>query len=59
MTAQIPAKLRVGEKLRIPIGRAGRPADIAAMAAFLASDSASFITGQVLAVNGGQYLWRR
>jgi len=37
----------------IPIGRFGSPADIAAAAAFLASDQASFITGQVLTVDGG------
>ncbi|HUW34552.1 MAG TPA: SDR family oxidoreductase [Planctomycetota bacterium] len=37
----------------IPIGRFGTPADIAAAAAFLASDQASFITGTVLTVDGG------
>jgi NAD(P)-dependent dehydrogenase (short-subunit alcohol dehydrogenase family) len=38
---------------RIPIGRLGRPEDIAAMGALLMSDEGSFITGQVLSVDGG------
>ncbi|HEX7857761.1 MAG TPA: SDR family NAD(P)-dependent oxidoreductase [Sphingobium sp.] len=40
----------------IPIPRAGQPDDIAAACAFLASDDASYITGQVLGVNGGMYI---
>ena len=38
---------------RIPVGRLGRPDDIAAMGALLLSDEGSFITGQVLSVDGG------
>lgn len=38
---------------RIPVGRLGRPGDIAAMGALLMSDEGSFITGQVLSVDGG------
>jgi 3-oxoacyl-[acyl-carrier protein] reductase len=41
---------------RIPLKRLGTPDDIAAAVAFLATDEASYITGQVLAVNGGMYL---
>ncbi|MBL8142765.1 MAG: 3-oxoacyl-ACP reductase FabG [Acidobacteria bacterium] len=40
---------------KIPLGRLGAPADIASAVTFLASDAASYITGQVLAVNGGMY----
>jgi 2-hydroxycyclohexanecarboxyl-CoA dehydrogenase len=40
----------------IPLGRAGTPDDIGATAAFLCSDDASYITGQVIGVNGGMYI---
>jgi 3-oxoacyl-[acyl-carrier protein] reductase len=41
---------------QIPLGRAGTPADVAAAVRFLASDEAAYITGHVLAVNGGMYM---
>lgn len=40
----------------IPIARPGQPSEIAAACAFLASDDAAYITGQVLGVNGGMYM---
>jgi 2-hydroxycyclohexanecarboxyl-CoA dehydrogenase len=40
----------------IPLGRAGTPADIAAACSFLCSDGASYITGQIIGVNGGMYI---
>ena len=41
---------------KIPLKRLGTPEDVAAAVAFLASDEAAYITGHVLAVNGGMYL---
>lgn len=40
----------------VPLGRAGTPDDIAAMCSFLCSDDGSYITGQVIGVNGGMYI---
>lgn len=40
----------------VPLGRAGTPADIAAACSFLCSDGGSYITGQVIGVNGGMYI---
>ena len=40
---------------RSPMGRAGRPENIAAACVFLASDDADYITGHTLSVNGGRY----
>jgi len=40
----------------VPLGRAGTPADIAAACSFLCSDGGSYITGQIIGVNGGQYI---
>ena len=43
----------VREKLRVPLERWGRPEEIGSVAAFLASDDASFISGQAIVVDGG------
>ncbi|MBZ9719194.1 3-oxoacyl-ACP reductase FabG [Mesorhizobium sp. AD1-1] len=56
MTAAMRGDVRDAEIARIPAGRIGAPADIAGTVAFLASSEASFITGQVLSVNGGQLM---
>lgn len=42
-------------KKMIPAGRFGRPEEVAALTAFLASDEAAYITGQVISINGGLY----
>lgn len=55
MTRTLTEDARVDWATRIPLGRLGTPDDVAAAVCFMASDAASYITGQVLAVNGGMY----
>ena len=56
MTRAIADQAREEWASKIPLKRLGTPDDVAAAVCFLASDEASYITGQVLAVNGGMYL---
>jgi len=56
MTRGITEDSRETWESRIPLRRLGAPEDVAAAVCFLASDEASYITGQVLAVNGGMYM---
>jgi 3-oxoacyl-[acyl-carrier protein] reductase len=56
MTRAITEKAQVDWASQIPLGRLGTSDDVAAAVCFLASDEASYITGHVLAVNGGMYM---
>ncbi len=53
MTKALGEKARGALMGQIPVGRVGTARDVAALAAFLASDAAAYITGQVIAVDGG------
>jgi 3-oxoacyl-[acyl-carrier protein] reductase len=56
MTSVLSDEIRTKVLAAIPLGRLGRPEDVAAAVRFLASEEAGFITGHVLAVNGGMYM---
>jgi 3-oxoacyl-[acyl-carrier protein] reductase len=55
MTRVLPENVRNEWASKIPLGRLGTAEDVASAVCFLASDEAAYITGQVLAVNGGMY----
>ena len=55
MTNALPESVREEYLKQIPLRRGGTPEDIANAALFLASDLSSYITGQVIPVNGGLY----
>jgi acetoacetyl-CoA reductase len=56
MTADMPHEILESIVRSIPVGRLGKPEEIAGMVAYLASDNAGFITGATMTVNGGQYM---
>lgn len=53
MTDEIPEKVMADLKARIPLGRLGRPEEVARVVHFLAADASGYITGQVWGINGG------
>ena len=56
MTKDLPEEVKEKIMGSIPMARMGKPEDIAGAVKFLASEDAAYITGQVLAVNGGMYM---
>ena len=56
MTAVLSDKAKEAMLGQVPLGRAGKPEDVAAAVLFLASEGACYITGQVMHVSGGMYM---
>jgi 3-oxoacyl-(acyl-carrier-protein) reductase len=56
MTAQVPDKVKDKIKASIPLSRFGQPEDVAKAVKFLVSEESDYITGQVIACNGGLYI---
>ena len=56
MTADLPEKVREAALASIPLGRYGKPEEVAGAVSFLASDDAAYISGQVIVISGGMVL---
>lgn len=56
MTEALTEKVREGLMAQIPMGRLGKPGDVASAVAFLCSEDAAYVTGQVLTVDGGMVM---
>jgi 3-oxoacyl-[acyl-carrier protein] reductase len=56
MTKVLPDEVKARILAQVPLGRIGQPEDIASAVKFLAGEESGYITGQVLAVNGGMYM---
>ena len=56
MTKNLPDEQKEQLQSKIPLNRLGKPHEIACVVAFLASDAASYVTGEIIQVNGGMYM---
>lgn len=56
MTDELPEEQQTALLTRVPLGRLGEAAEVAALVTFLASDSAGYITGETIHINGGMYM---
>jgi acetoacetyl-CoA reductase len=56
MVKKIDPTILKGIVSQIPVGRLAEPTEIAALASYLVSDKAGFITGATFSINGGQYM---
>jgi 3-oxoacyl-[acyl-carrier protein] reductase len=57
MTSVLPEDVRAAMLKQVPLGRMGSPEDVAGVALFLAGDTASYVTGQVIPVDGGMVMY--
>jgi acetoacetyl-CoA reductase len=58
MVMEIPSEVLEGKIIpQIPMGRLGKPDEVAGLVAYLASDEAAFVTGANIAINGGQHMY--
>jgi 3-oxoacyl-[acyl-carrier protein] reductase len=56
MTAETPEPMKEKQIQRIPAARFGKPEEIASLVAFLVSDQAAYLTGQVISIDGGLFM---
>jgi 3-oxoacyl-[acyl-carrier protein] reductase len=56
MTSELPDDIRQSMKDSVPLGRFGKPEEVAEAVSYLASPGGAYVTGQVLGVNGGMYM---
>jgi 3-oxoacyl-[acyl-carrier protein] reductase len=56
LTADIPEKMKLLSAMQTPLRRLALPEDVAGSVSFLASEKADYLSGEVIRVNGGQYM---